>query len=877
MDNTKKRIYLTFFIICINLYCYTVVAQSTITGIITDQKGEAANGLSIVAHKQGDTGDILGYAFTGKDGDFKIAISSSEQMVELSTRSLTHRDTTFAINNRSQHITITLPAQVNNIKEVRVKGLPITTSQDTTTYIVNSFEKTSDQAIGDVINRMPGFTVETSGKIAYMGRYIEKYYIEGLDLLGGRYAIANKNLTPRQVAAVEVLHNHQPIKMLRQKQFNEGTSLNIRLKKRYTTTTRGSATAGIPFLKYDLNYSPMVFSTQNQFISTFQTNNIGDDLSIQFNPLVVTDGSIGVKKTELLFNSSIAPVVVSNSSRYLFNHSGLVSINYLQKLNNDKQIKTNIGWYNDWIDERGVTNTELYVDSDTIKLQEKSTLGFDRNRLLTDIIYTNNAHNKYINNKLGIESNWDNSRFDINSEQLQKAKNPYFNINNETDWYASIGKHYTQVRTYFGYNRAPQRMVYTPSVFNEFFDNASNTRTIQEMTKEQLVGNISTGINFIKNSWRFATNFNGQYSFNKLSSNAFNSNINSPDSLRNDLNWHNAEMEIHEQIRYENYKLKLSITIPVTLRYLSIDDRLHTATQDDVNLNFNPRFYINYQPHGFVTISNSISYRNSTGSADNLTNGYIIRNYLNISKQNNKLPHSSNFSINTKFEYKNPLSGWLWAINHTYSRRKNDLTNNLTSIGNGIFVSNAVRHNNSVNMNLLRNELTYFINRWQSSISVNNSLQQNKSDYILNNLVQHRTTKMIQGGGNINIGISQKVIVKHSYNISHIRQATSQINRRSTDQEHNSTIFFYPTKQHWLSMNYEYIKSKSPNTKMDVSFLDFSYSYKPAKQKLSYKLAVRNILNTQSIVRNSYSDISFIEYNNRVRPRELLLTINYSM
>ncbi len=64
---------------------------------------------------------------------------------------------------------------------------------------------------------------------------------------------------------------------------------------------------------------------------------------------------------------------------------------------------------------------------------------------------------------------------------------------------------------------------------------------------------------------------------------------------------------------------------------------------------------------------------------------------------------------------------------------------------------------------------------------------------------------------------------------------------------------------------------------MDVSFLDFSYSYKPAKQKLSYKLAVRNILNTQSIVRNSYSDISFIEYNNRVRPRELLLTINYSM
>ena len=52
------------------------------------------------------------------------------------------------------------------------------------------------------------------GKILYQGKPINKYYIEGLDLLEGKYNLANKNLPYNQVSKVQILENHQPIKVL---------------------------------------------------------------------------------------------------------------------------------------------------------------------------------------------------------------------------------------------------------------------------------------------------------------------------------------------------------------------------------------------------------------------------------------------------------------------------------------------------------------------------------------------------------------------------------------------------------------------------------------------------------------------------------------
>ena len=70
---------------------------------------------------------------------------------------------------------------------------------------------------------MPGIEVLDDGKILYQGKPINKYYIEGLDLLEGKYNLANKNLPHKEVTKVQVLENHQPIKVLDSLVYSAGS------------------------------------------------------------------------------------------------------------------------------------------------------------------------------------------------------------------------------------------------------------------------------------------------------------------------------------------------------------------------------------------------------------------------------------------------------------------------------------------------------------------------------------------------------------------------------------------------------------------------------------------------------------------------------
>ena len=84
-------------------------------------------------------------------------------------------------------LTIVMTPATTLLKEVAVKADRIREQGDTITYNVGTFAQAQDRSIGDVLKRMPGIDVNKSGKIQYQGEDINKFYIEGSDLLGGKY------------------------------------------------------------------------------------------------------------------------------------------------------------------------------------------------------------------------------------------------------------------------------------------------------------------------------------------------------------------------------------------------------------------------------------------------------------------------------------------------------------------------------------------------------------------------------------------------------------------------------------------------------------------------------------------------------------------
>lgn len=148
------------------------------------------------------------------------------------------------------------------IKEIVLKNKLITKKGDTITYDLKSFSSKSNRTLADVLKKMPGMEVQSDGTVIYQGKPINKFNVNGKDLMEGAYGTVNNALPKDAVKDVQVMENHQPIKLLKDKVPSEQAALNIRLKRKITMTGRGEVSAGFsPFL-WNVKLTPMFFWTK---------------------------------------------------------------------------------------------------------------------------------------------------------------------------------------------------------------------------------------------------------------------------------------------------------------------------------------------------------------------------------------------------------------------------------------------------------------------------------------------------------------------------------------------------------------------------------------------------------------------------------------
>ena len=114
-----------------------------------------------------------------------------------------------------QNIRVELQPQALNIREVVVRAPKVNLFGDTVEFNVQSFVEQQDKSISDVLKRMPGVEVREGGDIYYNGESIGNLYVEGMDLLGGRYSLLTRNLSAQDVKKVEIIEKHQPVKALK--------------------------------------------------------------------------------------------------------------------------------------------------------------------------------------------------------------------------------------------------------------------------------------------------------------------------------------------------------------------------------------------------------------------------------------------------------------------------------------------------------------------------------------------------------------------------------------------------------------------------------------------------------------------------------------
>lgn len=368
-----------------------------IVGYIEDDQKQPVANINVIITPVGQT-TIIAYAFSDDKGHFAVSFNALHDSLDVSLSSLAYARQTKRIGNQTQEILFTLIPDVKQLETFTVRASPIVRKGDTLGYLVQSFAGRTDRSIEDVLRRMPGIEVEQGGRILYNGLPIEKFYVEGLDLMDGRYAPVSRSLPHEAVATVEILENHQPIEMLRDRISSQQASLNLRLKKK--TTYTGIAKMGTGYgdeWLWSADVSPMAFTTQFQALASLQSNNAGRDIAQQIQMLRLQDVQLNplYPVTHLTLSIPQPQPALGEQHRFLFNSSHLLNLNALLRLNKAMSLRVNSHLLFDDRKSNSTTKRSIVSPVDSSEFNERLS-----NRLKTNLYRTTISLNSNTKKKL---------------------------------------------------------------------------------------------------------------------------------------------------------------------------------------------------------------------------------------------------------------------------------------------------------------------------------------------------------------------------------------------------------------------------------------------------------------------------------------------
>ncbi len=291
-----------------------------------------------------------------------------------------------------------------NLEEVVVTAKKVERASDTISFYASTYASKEDIVLEDVLRKMPGIEITGDGQIIYNGQWIKDFYVEGMDMLGGNYGVATKNIDAQDISAVQLIEDHQGIKLLQGRKRGDAPAINIRLK----STTKGAWASSVsaalgsqPHLARDISANLMTFRQKMQHITVLKTNDIGTDLRKE----IQAPSSIGssVLGTGLILPGSV-PIPDAYSYR---NDSYSASVNQLHKLSEDATLSFNVNYlYDD--EARDAADVTTYLsENDSLSrhvISESNRASVRQHYIGGHLVYKLNSGKKYLNNNLSFSA-----------------------------------------------------------------------------------------------------------------------------------------------------------------------------------------------------------------------------------------------------------------------------------------------------------------------------------------------------------------------------------------------------------------------------------------------------------------------------------------
>lgn len=618
---------------------------------------------------------ILAFAITNSTGSFNLQYNgpfmADSFVVNVS-----------AINYKKQQVPLNKAEEkFNFLMEGLVSELPTVTVQnkkplvrlegDTLHYDVASFADKSDRVIGDVIKKLPGVEMDENGKITYLGKAITHLYIDGDNLLDGRYNIATRTIPSDMVSKIEVLENHQAIKSLKGVIPSDNPAMNLVLKDkaRLKLIGDGNISAGTPSV-VEGAINLMLFKKEVKFINYYKYNNTGLDLETDLTSHAI--GFSSFRNNDNNVNPSLLSMATAggpdlNKRRYLFNNNGLLNINKMIRIASDVTLRINGYFLHDQRNQSYRYNATYFLPGDTIRYSEYQDNRNRPNNYLTQLNLNINKGKYFLNNTLLLEHSINDgyAGMQTNTQPLltQQLRTNTTSFSNDFRFNKVFReKHAVEIGSYISNRNNPQNLTISPGLYNNLLNNNIPYDRLSQSASEP-VFYTDNYISYRRKIGVFAQNLRAGFNWQSVQLRSIlqtiqtNGSVTAPaDSFYNNMYWDRYKLYLDAGTEWNTKSWNISFNLPLSFQQFNYRNQLSKPKASTIRfVPFAPSFRTLWKLNSNNEFSVSYFQMNMRGGVNEAYDGYLLQNYRNFQRNDATLSSSSAKSGGFYYAYRNAV------------------------------------------------------------------------------------------------------------------------------------------------------------------------------------------------------------------------------
>ena len=914
-----NKIYLLFLFFSTFVFSQTIRFEGSVL-----ESGKTPLEMANVMAVNQSTKAVDAYAITNEKGKFVLNLKpNTAYNIKFSYLGMKNKELniTTSAENMTQNVFMESGGiELDGVEVVR--EMPVSIKGDTIVYNADSFKSGTEKKLEDVLKKLPGVEVNADGEVEVEGKKVQKLMVEGKDFFDGDTKLGVKNIPADAIDKIQVLRNYNENSILKGVENNQDNlAMNIKLKQGKKNFWFGDISAGAGSQDKSTRYvvNPKLFYYSPKYsinlISNF--NNIGEL------PLTIQD--------YFKFTGGFRNMMGKGGSSFNVSSNDLGIA--LLRNNRAKEIETNFGATNfsynptkSWnISGFGIFSssiTDLETKSTTNNLQpntaviastekrqelthQKNNLGLFKLstsykpntnfQLDYDVLTKLSKQNE--NNSLLRESIFNTSYFAENI-LTSKQQNPisinqnlglYYTANDKNVFAAEIQHLYQDEDPFYTTNMGSNPFPDSPDPMD--FNNLgivnepsgrynlnqirfSKTNKLDSKLDYYYMLTPKSNINITLGNTYSYQSFNSNLT--QILDNGSIDNLNPNSKNQVNYNFSDSFLGLH----YKLLSGKFTFTPGVSLHSYSLNNKQLNSNFKQNFTRILPDLFILYQIKKSESLTYNFSFTNNFTDINKLTEGYILNSYNSLSKGFRALENATSQTHSLRYFKYNMFNFENIFANVSYSRIIDAIKSKATFFGVN---QSSIPYNSLLADETISGMGGYgrsFLKRYKASM--NTRINWSKFNNIQVNPFNMTETIVT------NESFTQNYTLKVATNYKQFPNL--EIGYDLTINDYAGATFI--TEKPFARLDYYFLNGFSfvseyefyhyynndRTTENEYDFLSASLVYQKTKDsKWEYKISATNLLNTNSLNDDSFSQFATRTSQYTVQPRYVIFSLKYNL